>query len=310
MAQVLDPTVRNQIQDTITNHRVVLFMKGNKMFPQCGFSATCVGILKELGVTFEAKNVLTDAALRDGIKMFSEWPTIPQLYVNGEFVGGCDIVREMHANGELAKVIGVEPPAPPPPPKVTITEAAAKAFKDAAEPGPDKLRLEIDTAFRVDLFFGPAKAGDIEIVASGVAMLVDRASAGRAEGVSIDYVEGPDGAGFQIENPNAPSRPKPLTSVELKAMLDKKEAFHLFDVRSEKERATARIEGSILLDDDGKIALEKLPKNTTIVFHCHHGIRSQSAAEHYAQQGWTKTFNLSGGIDAWSRTVDSTVPRY
>jgi monothiol glutaredoxin len=310
MSQALDPAVKSQIEDTIANHRVVLFMKGNKMFPQCGFSAAVVGILKELGVTFETKNVLTDAGLRDGIKLFSDWPTIPQLYVNGEFVGGCDIVREMHANGELAKVLGVQPPAPPPPPKVSITAAAAKAFTDAAEPGPDKLRLEIDSAFRVDLFFGPPKAGDIEVTAGGIAMLIDPASARRADGVSIDYVDGPDGAGFQIENPNAPARPKPLTSSELKVMMDEKKPFHLFDVRSEKERATAKIEGSILLDDEGKAALEKLPKDATIVFHCHHGIRSQSAAEHYAQQGWSKTFNLTGGIDAWSRLVDTSVPRY
>ncbi len=310
MTQELDPAVKSQIQDTISKNRVVLFMKGNKMFPQCGFSAACVGILKELGVTFETKNVLTDAALRDGIKIFSEWPTIPQLYVDGEFIGGCDIVREMHGNGELAKVLGVEPPAPPAPPKVTVTEAAAKAFSDAAEPGPDKLRLEIDASFRVDLFFGPPKPGDIEITASGIAMLVDPASARRAEGVSIDYVDGPDGSGFQIENPNAPARPKPITSAELKALIEQKAPIHIFDVRSEKERATASIEGTILLDDEGKAKLEALPKDATLVFHCHHGIRSQSAAEHYSQQGWKKTLNLTGGIDAWSRTVDPSVPRY
>lgn len=310
MTQALDPAIRSQIEDTISKNRVVLFMKGNKMFPQCGFSAAVVGILKELGVTFETKNVLTDAGLRDGLKIFSEWPTIPQLYVNGEFVGGCDIVREMHANGELAKVIGVEPPAPPPPPKVSVTDAAAKAFKDAAEDGPDKLRIEIDTTFAVDLFFGPPKAGDIAVSANGIDMLIDPASARRAEGVSIDYVDSPDGAGFRIDNPNAPARPKPITSVELKAMMDKKESFHLFDVRSDKERASAKIEGSILLDDEGKAKLEALPKDATLVFLCHHGIRSQSAAEHYSQQGWRKTLNLTGGIDAWSRMVDSTVPRY
>ena len=112
-----DP-VRQQIEDTIRAHRVVLFMKGNKLFPQCGFSATVVGILKELGVPFETKNVLTDAGLREGIKVFSDWPTIPQLYVDGEFVGGCDIVREMFQEGELQttlteKGVPVAAPATP-----------------------------------------------------------------------------------------------------------------------------------------------------------------------------------------------------
>src|SRR5689334_15363031 len=140
----LDEAVKNQIEKLIKDHRVMLFMKGNKSFPQCGFSATVVGILKEAGVDFHTVNVLADPGLRDGIKTFSDWPTIPQLYVDGQFVGGCDIVREMHASGELASVLGVKV-EPAKAPKVTIAPAAAKAFKDAAEPGEDVLRLEIDT---------------------------------------------------------------------------------------------------------------------------------------------------------------------
>ena len=86
----------------VANNRVVLFMKGNKSFPQCGFSAAVVEVLKRHAVPFETINVLQDQAVREGIKKFSNWPTIPQLYVNGEFIGGCDIVREMDASGELA----------------------------------------------------------------------------------------------------------------------------------------------------------------------------------------------------------------
>ena len=86
----------------VANNRVVLFMKGNKSFPQCGFSAAVVEVLKRHAVPFETVNVLQDQAVREGIKKFSNWPTIPQLYVNGEFIGGCDIVREMDASGELA----------------------------------------------------------------------------------------------------------------------------------------------------------------------------------------------------------------
>lgn len=89
------------IEHLITTNKVMLFMKGNKIFPQCGFSAAVVEVLKKHSVTFEAFNVLSDANVREGIKEFSEWPTIPQLYVGGEFVGGCDIVREMDATGEL-----------------------------------------------------------------------------------------------------------------------------------------------------------------------------------------------------------------
>ncbi len=91
----------DQIKKEVTENDVVLFMKGTPMAPQCGFSATVVQVLTHLGVKFKGVNVLADDTVRQGIKDFSNWPTIPQLYVKGEFVGGCDIVREMAESGEL-----------------------------------------------------------------------------------------------------------------------------------------------------------------------------------------------------------------
>ena len=95
---------KQQIQETITNNPVVLFMKGTPQAPQCGFSATSVQILRACGVNkFASVDVLADPEIRQGIKDFSNWPTVPQLYVNGEFVGGCDIMKEMYQAGELQK---------------------------------------------------------------------------------------------------------------------------------------------------------------------------------------------------------------
>ena len=96
-----DMTASDTIRDTVTRNDVVLFMKGTKMMPQCGFSSRVAGVLNYMGVDFTDVNVLTDAEIRQGIKDFSDWPTIPQLYVKGEFVGGCDIVTEMTLSGEL-----------------------------------------------------------------------------------------------------------------------------------------------------------------------------------------------------------------
>ncbi len=96
-----DQVVFDQIRQDIQDNDVVLYMKGTPVFPQCGFSATVVGVLSHIGVKFKGIDVLQDPGLRDGIKQFSEWPTIPQLYVKGEFVGGCDIIREMFEAGEL-----------------------------------------------------------------------------------------------------------------------------------------------------------------------------------------------------------------
>ena len=93
--------VQNRIKAEVDSNDVVLFMKGTPGMPQCGFSATVVKVLDHLGVKYKGVNVLADAEIRDGIKQFSNWPTIPQLFVKGEFVGGCDIIREMFENGEL-----------------------------------------------------------------------------------------------------------------------------------------------------------------------------------------------------------------
>jgi len=94
-------TAQDQIRDTVQSNDVVLFMKGTKQMPQCGFSSRVAGVLNYMGVEFTDVNVLADAEIRQGIKDFSDWPTIPQLYVKGEFVGGCDIVTEMTLSGEL-----------------------------------------------------------------------------------------------------------------------------------------------------------------------------------------------------------------
>ena len=100
----MSDSVEERIAREINEHDVVLFMKGTPVFPQCGFSNLVVQMLSHLGVKFKGVDVLSDPALRQGIKAFSDWPTIPQLYVKGEFVGGCDIVREMYETGELRQV--------------------------------------------------------------------------------------------------------------------------------------------------------------------------------------------------------------
>lgn len=104
----MDENVQKRIQGLVDGHRIVLFMKGNKMFPQCGFSHRAVEILRRCGQPFETYNVLEDGDLRQGIKDFASWPTIPQLYVDGKFVGGSDILLEMFEAGELQTLIGAE----------------------------------------------------------------------------------------------------------------------------------------------------------------------------------------------------------
>ena len=107
-----DLDTQKYLANLVSNHKVLLFMKGNKTFPQCGFSAAVIEVLKRHAVPFETINVLQDASVRDGIKQFSSWPTIPQLYINGEFIGGCDIVVDLQASGELEKLVAEAQSAP------------------------------------------------------------------------------------------------------------------------------------------------------------------------------------------------------
>jgi len=100
----LDEGVKSRIEKEISSNEVVLFMKGTPVFPQCGFSSMVSQVLSHIGVEFKGVDVLAEPTLRDGIKSFSDWPTIPQLYVKGEFIGGCDIVKEMYENGELQEL--------------------------------------------------------------------------------------------------------------------------------------------------------------------------------------------------------------
>jgi monothiol glutaredoxin len=103
----MDDALRERIKNTVESHKVVLFMKGNKNFPQCGFSAQVLGLLKQNGAEFKDVNILADAELRAGLKEYSNWPTFPQLYVDGKLVGGCDIVVSLNESGELKAVLGL-----------------------------------------------------------------------------------------------------------------------------------------------------------------------------------------------------------
>lgn len=116
-------TAEDQIKDTVTKNEVVLFMKGTKTMPQCGFSSRVAGVLNYMGVDFADVNVLADDVLRQGIKDYSDWPTIPQLYVKGEFVGGCDIITEMTLSGELDQLFEAN--------SVTFDKDAAEKIREA-----------------------------------------------------------------------------------------------------------------------------------------------------------------------------------
>lgn len=306
----LDESTRERIDSLIRDNEIMLFMKGNRDQPQCGFSARVIGILSSLVGDFQTADVLQDHALREGIKLYSSWPTIPQLYVKGEFVGGCDIIGELYESGELQQTLGVEV-GEVTPPNLTITDKAAAQLRqalDGAAPG-QVLHLAVDARFQNNLSLAPEGPGDIAVATNGITLYVDPMTAGRADGLSIDLVDTERGAGFHIENPSAP-QVKQIPVGELKKLIDSGERMEFIDVRTPEERARASIDGTVLFTAEEDQRLSRLPKDSILVFHCHHGGRSQQAAEHFASQGFSNVLNVMGGIDAWSQEIDPGVPRY
>jgi monothiol glutaredoxin len=308
----LDEATRERIASLVKDNRVLLFMKGTRSFPQCGFSATVVGILDQIiPGDYQTVNVLTDPAIREGVKAFSDWPTIPQLYVNGEFVGGCDIVKEMFAGGDLHSALGVEVEAADPP-TITITDAAAKSLQGAlAEAGPgESIHVMVDGRWQHGLDVGAKGANDLEVESNGIKLFVAPTMAKRLNGLTIDFVDGPTGSGFKLDNPNSPPAVKPLSVQELKAKLDAGETLQLFDVRPENERAIAKLDESRIFDDTAKAHIEGLDNDTELIFICKMGGRSQQVAQYFLSQGYTKVYNVVGGMNAWSVDIDPNMKRY
>jgi len=306
----LDPALRERIESLLGANRVVLFMKGQPAMPQCGFSAKAVGVLQDLGVDFAHVNVLADAEIREGIKAYGDWPTIPQLYVDGELVGGSDIMLQMANSGELSALLGVAPPDRTPP-SITITPAAVEMLKGALADAPGAaLQLSIDARFQPNFQLAPLDANAIAAESNGLRVQFDAASARRANGITIDWVDDIRGQGLAIDNPNAP---RPVQELDVRSADDQLRAgsLTLVDVRPADERAIAAINAPFeTFDGDNRARLEALPKDTALAFLCHRGGRSAQAAEQFRALGFTRVYNVTGGIDAWAQDVDNSVPRY
>lgn len=304
---------QSEIEALVQAHPVVVFMKGHRFAPQCGFSAKVVELLDGYLDSYHTVDVLSDEEIREGVKLFASWPTIPQIYVQGEFIGGCEILEEMHRSGELRTCLGdqvVEITAP----RIEVDASAVTAIRAAVEmpEGEVLLRLRVDARFYNDLSIEEAReAGDLEVLSGGITVLVDRATARRAEGVKISFVEDGAETGFRIDNPQAPQTIRQISVRELATLLEQRpETLRVVDVRNEDERARCHIEGSELYTNDLAVDLHALPRETPLVFVCHHGHRSQKVAESYVAKGFSDVINVMGGIDAWAEQVDPSMTRY
>ena len=308
----LSPDLRARIEQTLQSNHVVLFMKGDRQSPRCGFSAKAVGILDALVPDYASVDVLADGEIREGIKEYGQWPTIPQLYVAGELVGGSDIIEHLHNSGELHELLGVSAPDRTAP-VLHITPAAAEAVTRAMA-GQDAgigLHLQVDAKFNARFQLGPITGQEIVAMADTIPVHLDLASAPRASGIRIDWVDDVRGSGLAIQNPNAPPAVQSLSVADLAEKIKAGGAPCVIDVRPAHARALAGFPPDHdVLDEDSHDQLAALPKDTPLAFLCHHGNSSRQAAEHFRGLGFRDLYNVEGGIEAWSLEVDASVPRY
>lgn len=301
--------VRQRIENLLAGNRVVLFMKGTRHAPSCGFSAATAGVLNDLLDDYVSVDVLADEAIRQGIKDYGNWPTIPQLYVDGELVGGADIVQGMAASGELHALLGLAAPDRTPPEISISDEAAAQIRAALADAEGMGLFLAIDGRFQPQFQLREITGNEIRVVTAGIDVLFDPASAQRARGARIEWVETAQGEGLSITLPAAPPPVHALDVRALKALVDARR-ITVIDVRPAEDRARAPFAGAEVLDAASHDRLVALPKETPLAFLCHHGQSSRRAAEHFRERGFRVVHNVEGGIDAWSREIDPAIPLY
>lgn len=299
----MNEQTKTTIDNLVNNNNCVLFMKGNPTHPQCGFSSNTVGILKELlGDEFAYCNVLEDNEIREGIKEYGNWPTIPQLYINKELVGGNDIITEMFNTGELHTVLDLPQPTRQAA-SIKISEKAAENIQKGLEDiGTNVLMLSIDGQYNTRFSIEEPKGYEVVSEIEDIKIYMDVGTAKRANGIEIDWVEDLQGAGLVIKNPNEPKAVNQISGEELKTGMNEGEYSHVYDVRSEEQFVTKSIDGSKRLDKENMKNIEQLSKDTPLVFICTIGKSSQGACDFYRKKGFTNVNNLIGGVEAWFAT--------
>jgi monothiol glutaredoxin len=305
----LSDSVKSKIDNYVHGNKVVLFMKGTPQQPQCGFSAKTIAALDSLLPDYASVNVLDDPEIREGIKDYGNWPTIPQLYIDGELVGGCDIVLNMLNSGELHECLNLEAPDRTPP-EITLTATAAEQIKESLQ-GHEGIALhfQVDANWNSQFNLAPAEGNEISAESNGIQILMDLATAQRARGAVIDWVSSIEGEGLAIDLPQAPPPVKQMTVQELATKLEAGN-ITLVDIRGDEERSRAFIEGAEILTREVMDKLEQMPKESEIAFLCQHGNASQGAAEYFRKKGFTKISNVAGGVQAWAQEINTSLPSF
>ncbi len=284
-------TPNEQVEAAISSDDVVVFMKGTREAPSCGFSAQIVEVLNHLLPNYSTFDVRNDPLLRQAVKSRSGWPTFPQLYIRGEFVGGSDIAKELFVTGELAARLGLARTELPDP-ELRVSRPALDALERLAAGEP--IRLELDAQGDANLSVSTKQPSDIEIPVERVRFVLDVLTASRVDGLRIDYVSEP--GGFVLTRPTTVG----LSAPQVAEMLaSEQNAPLLVDCRTLAEFRQATLPKAEHLTRDLLHSLSTGAEGRRVVFFCRNGNRAQNVAEHFSIMWAKPALYLKGGLEGW-----------
>lgn len=303
---------RQRIETLLRAHRLVVFMNGAPDAPERFFSHKICRLLDGLGLDYAYVDVSADSKLREQIKAYGGLQAIPQLYLDGQPLGGNEVVEQMAGADELHAALGLPVPDRTPP-AVRLTPAAAEFLRGVVRGKGEGTVVDIavDPQFRSSLRFGPRRNDAIAAEMDGVALQFDLASARRAEGLSIDWQDVERGPSLLLSHPRAPV-PKPVRWISPSEADARVRAgtLTIVDLRREEERALARLSVPFLYLDEGTHEIRHMPPQAPLAVLCHRGERCWHGAQHLVQLGHRDVYAIEGGIDAWAADVDASIPRY
>lgn len=304
--------IHQRIEALTRSHRLVLFMDGTSEAPESAASLSACRVLDGIGLDYTQVDLEFDRRLREGIAAHGGLPAIPQLFIDGEPVGGVDVIERMAHSGELHAALGLAAPDRTPP-TVRLTPAAAEFLRGViANSGSDMVaEISVDAQFASCLCIEPRRKDAIATEVEGVPLQFDLASARRADGLSIDWEDIDRGPSWSFVYPNAPV-PKPVRAISPADADARVRAgtLTIVDLRPAQERALAPLPVPFLHMDDGTHEIRNLPPDAPLACLCHRGDRSYYAAEHFLQLGHRDVYHVEGGIDAWADSVDASIPHY
>ncbi len=291
--------VRRLLEKRRNSHEIAVFLADSD--PLSDESQFIIDWLTRHNATFSVVDALGDPELSPLLEAECATTVLPILTVSGHLIGNGPLLKQLAESGQLLRFI--EKPPLDQTPAIAVSQQAASKLRDELQSPSDVVRLTVSSDFCHELGIGEFRPGDVELKVDDISLVIDPISATRANGVAIDWIELAESSGFRIDNPNHNLVRRGIKCDEFVQLMDGPNPYLLIDARTEQEYNEERIPGARLLDGTLLDALQLLDRRTPLIFYCKNGTRSQRAARHCRELGYTDVATLDGGMDAWKSHV-------